>query len=73
MSRTDFGTVFGAREWTRSFAYSSLLGPWSIKVVNEHDRCPKDAQDMLLTYLDRMKPGHAPIATTTPDLVAARL
>ncbi len=61
-----------AREWTRSLAYGSLFGSWSVKVVNELDRCSKDAQDMLLTYLDRMKPGHAflarrwavPIATT---------
>ena len=48
-----------AREWTRSLAYASMFGPWSIKVVNELDRCSKDAQDMLLTYLDRMRPGHA--------------
>ena len=46
-----------AREWTRSLAYASMFGPWSIKIVNELDRCSKDAQDMLLTYLDRMRPG----------------
>ena len=57
-----------AREWTRSLAYGSLFGSWSVKVVNELDRCSKDAQDMLLTYLDRMKPGHAFLATTNLDL-----
>ena len=41
-----------------------MFGPWSIKVVNELDRCSKDAQDMLLTYLDRMRPGHAFLGTT---------
>jgi hypothetical protein len=48
-----------AREWTRSVADASMFGPWSIKVVNELDRCSKDAQDMLLTCPDRMRPGHA--------------
>ena len=48
----------------RSVAYASMFGPWSIKVVNELDRCSKDAQDMLLTCLDRMRPGHAFLGTT---------
>ena len=59
-----------AREWTRSLAHSSLFGPWSVKVVNELDRCSKDAQDMLLTYLDRMKPGHAFLGTTNLDVAS---
>ena len=62
-----------AREWTRSLARTSLFGPWSVKVVNELDRCSKDAQDMLLTYLDRMKPGHAFLGTTALAVVATRL
>jgi len=57
-----------AREWTRSIVYRSIFGSWSVKVVNELDRCSKDAQDMLLTYLDRMKPGHAFLGTTNLDL-----
>ncbi len=57
-----------ARDWTRSLAYGSIFGSWSVKVVNELDRCSKDAQDMLLTYLDRMKPGHAFLGTTNLDL-----
>lgn len=57
-----------AREWTLSLAYGSLFGSWSVKVVNELDHCSKDAQDMLLTYLDRMKPGHAFLGTTNLDL-----
>ena len=45
-----------------------------MKVVNELDRCSKDAQDMLLTYLDWMKPDHAFLGTTNLDLgsLAAR-
>ncbi len=59
-----------AREWTRSLAHNSLFGPWAVKVVNELDRCSKDAQDMLLTYLDRMKPGHAFLGTTNLDVAS---
>jgi replication-associated recombination protein RarA len=59
-----------AREWTRSLAYASMFGPWSVKVVNELDRCSKDAQDMLLTYLDRMKPGHAFLGTTNLEVAS---
>ncbi|MCX6876774.1 MAG: hypothetical protein NTW21_23630 [Verrucomicrobia bacterium] len=36
--------------------------------MNELDRCSKDAQDMLLTYLDRMQPDHAFLGTTNLDL-----
>ncbi len=55
------------REWTRSLSYGSLFGPWSVKVVNELDRCSKDVQDMHLTYLDRMRAGHAFLGTTNLD------
>lgn len=34
-----------AREWTRTLAYGSIFGSWSVRVVNELDRCSKDAQD----------------------------
>jgi replication-associated recombination protein RarA len=57
-----------ARDWTRHLGYWSIFGSWSIKVVNELDRCSKDAQDLLLTYLDRMKPGQAFLGTTNLDL-----
>ena len=57
-----------ARDWTRHLGYVSIFGSWSIKVVNELDRCSKDAQDLLLTYLDRMKPGQAFLGTTNLDL-----
>jgi hypothetical protein len=57
----------------RSVAHATLFGPWSVKVVNELNRCTKDAQDILLTCLDRMKPGHAFLGTTNLHVVAARL
>jgi len=52
-----------AREWIRSLSFASLFGPWTVKVVNELDRCTRDAQDLLLTYLDRMPAGHAFLGT----------
>ena len=57
-----------AREWIRGIAFGSLFGPWTVKVVNELDRCTRDAQDLLLTYLDRMPAGHAFLGTTNLDL-----
>jgi hypothetical protein len=36
--------------------------------TNEVDRCSRDAQDLLLTYLDRMGPGLAFLGTTNLDL-----
>ena len=56
------------REWLRGLAYGSLFGGWTVKVVNEFDRCTRDAQDLMLTVLDRMPPGHAFLATTNLDL-----
>ena len=56
-----------AREWIRSLAFGSLWGPWTVKVVNELDRCTRDAQDLLLTYLDRLPAGHAFLGTTNLD------
>ena len=56
------------RQWIRAQPYGTLFGSWSIKVVNELDRCSKDAQDLLLTYLDRLRPGQAFLGTTNLDL-----
>lgn len=57
-----------ARDWLRSIGQSCLFGRWQVKVVNELDRCSRDAQDLLLTYLDRMGPGQAFLGTTNLDL-----
>ena len=58
------------RQWTNNLAFMPMFDPWTVKVVNELDRCSKDAQDMLLTYLDRMKPGHAFLGTTNLDVAS---
>ena len=59
-----------AREWTRSLAYGLIFGSWSVKVITEMDRCSKDAQNISLTSLDRMKPTHAFLGTTNLDLLS---
>jgi hypothetical protein len=41
-----------------------------VKLINEFDRCSRDAQDLLLTYLDQLPPGKAVIGTSNLDLVA---
>ena len=56
------------RRWTDNLAYVPMFDPWTVKVVNELDRCSKDVQDVLLTTLDRMSPGHAFLGTTNMDL-----
>ena len=61
-------TVEIVREWMRSLAYGSLFSRWSVRIVNELDRCSKEAQDLLLTYLDRLPPGRALLGTSNLQL-----
>ncbi len=61
-------TIETVKGWMRELAYGSLFGDWSVKIVNELDRCSRDAQDLLLTYLDKLPPGRAFIGTSNLDL-----
>ena len=61
-------TVDLVREWMRQLAYGSLFSSWSVKIVNELDRCSREAQDLLLTYLDRLPPGRAFLGTSNLQL-----
>lgn len=57
------------REWTKDCATSSLFGTgWKCKVVDEIDTAPADAQDELLTFLDKLPPNRGFIATSNLDL-----
>jgi replication-associated recombination protein RarA len=56
------------REWMRQLPYGSLFGTWTVKIVNELDRCSREAQDLLLTYLDRLPPGRAFLGTSNLQL-----
>jgi DNA polymerase III delta prime subunit len=61
-------TVDLVREWMRALPYGSLFSSWSVKIVNEMDRCSREAQDLLLTYLDRLPPGRAFLGTSNLQL-----
>ena len=61
-------TVETVKDWMRELAYGSLYSEWSVKIVNELDRCSRDAQDLLLGYLDKMPPGRGFIGTSNLDL-----
>lgn len=57
-------TVDLVREWMKHLAYGNLFSRWSVRIVNELDRCSREAQDLLLTYLGRLRPGRALLGTS---------
>jgi len=64
-------TIHLVREWIGDMASSSLYGTgWKVKIVNEVDTMPKDAQDALLSFLDEMPSERGFIATSNLDLTA---
>ena len=67
-------TVDVVRDWMRALPYGSLFSRWSVRIVNELDRCSREAQDLLLTYLDRLPQGRAFIGTSNlqMDLLTER-
>lgn len=56
------------RHWQQSAYYGSLLGGYTVKIVNELDTCPRAAQDLLLTYLDEIGPRTAFLGTSNLEL-----
>jgi replication-associated recombination protein RarA len=61
-------TVETVKQWMTALAYQSMFGVYSVKIINEMDRCTRDAQDLLLSYLDRLPPGRAVIGTSNLQL-----
>jgi hypothetical protein len=61
-------TVETVKQWMANLAYQSMFGVYSVKIINEMDRCARDAQDLLLSYLDRLPPGRAVIGTSNLQL-----
>jgi len=61
-------TIETVKGWMRELHYGNLFSDWTVKIVNELDRCSRDAQDLLLTYLDKLPPGRAFIGTSNLDL-----
>lgn len=56
------------KAWMGGLAYGNLFGDFSVRIVNELDRCSRDAQDLLLTYLDKLPAGRAFIGTSNLQL-----
>lgn len=54
--------------WIQQAPYGNMFSEWSVKLVNELDRCSRDAQDLLLSYLDKMRPCRAFIGTSNLEL-----
>ncbi len=61
-------TVEVVKQWMGALGACSLFGVYSVKIINEMDRCTRDAQDLLLIYLDRLPPGRAVIGTSNLHL-----
>jgi len=61
-------TIETVKSWMHQLAYGNLFSDWSVKIVNEMDCCSRDAQDLLLSYLDKLPPGRAFIGTSNLDL-----
>ena len=61
-------TLDSVRRWMDSLAYHGLSGGYEVRVVNELDRAGKESQDLLLTYLDKLRPGRAFIGTSNLQL-----
>lgn len=56
------------KTWMSALPYGNLFGDFSVRIVNELDRCSRDAQDLLLTYLDKLPAGRAFIGTSNLQL-----
>ncbi len=61
-------TVETVKQWMGALGIHSLFGVYSVKIINEMDRCTRDAQDLLLSYLDRLPSGRAVIGTSNLQL-----
>ncbi len=64
-------TIHVVRDWMADIGSSSLFGTgWKVKIVNEVDVMPRDAQDALLSFLDELPDHRAFIATSNLELEA---
>jgi replication-associated recombination protein RarA len=62
-------TIEVVRRWMDGLAYRGLFGGGkAARIVNELDRCSREAQDLLLTYLDRMPQDRAFLGTSNLQL-----
>jgi hypothetical protein len=45
-----------------------LFGVYSVRIINQMGRCTREAQDLLLSHLDRLPPGREVIGTSNLQL-----
>lgn len=62
------------RKWQAAIGLSTLFGDFQVRMIEELDRVPRDAQDLLLNYLDNLPSRVAFIGTSNLriDLLAER-
>lgn len=56
------------RKWKDQLAYGSMFSTFNVQIVDELDLVPRDAQDLMLGYLDRLPAGRAFIGTSNLQL-----
>lgn len=61
-------TIELVRGWCDGLRYQSVLGGWTVKVIDELDLATPQAQDLMLSYLDRLPHSHAVIGTSNLNL-----
>lgn len=59
-------TIETVREWQIAGHY--LFGGWQVKVINELDLVSMAAQELMLSYLDELRPRFAVIGTSNEDV-----
>lgn len=61
-------TIEVVRDWQKNSCYGSMFGGWTVKVINELDLVPMAAQELMLSYLDELRPRFAVIATSNESM-----
>lgn len=61
-------TIHVLRSWEADLHCSSMFGNWRVKIINEVDTLPRDAQDALLSILDELPLNRALLCTSNLDL-----
>lgn len=57
-------TIDVVRDWLGRLGMGNLFGDWQVRMIEELDRVPRDAQDLLLHYLDKLPPKTLFIGTS---------
>jgi len=57
-------TIELVRDWQKHSAYASMFGGWTVKVINELDLVPMAAQELMLSFMDELRPRVAIIGTS---------